>query len=528
MFESSGEAGPPSSADAAPCDVAAGAAAASLGRDSLRPGTSAPPLPAALAEMEPGVQLATYLVEYEPATVAEQADRVSLLKAWAKQVAWCEANLAAYTAVIAPQYDCEAATAAQLDQIDHIEDRNREEVAAALSLSPIAAQEEISTANELASTFPQLARAVEAGNINFTQARTVVRTVAEYPEVLTTGEAQQLEATVLPRIEGKPRARVREITKRVLHRIRPTTGLAEHERAREDRHVELRIEDCGMAVLTAYLPAIEAKMVFGVLDAKARIANEVERAAIADIRSAGDTPPARTLLGAHRADALIEIAAIAASDLTANQLPDAIWKVNVVLDLPTALGLANNPAEVSGLGPIPGPLARTLAADAQWTRWITDPVTGHLLDMGRRSYVPSDSLRDYIKARDQVCRFPGCHQPAARCDIDHAIPWDAGGLTNRDNLGALCRRHHRLKTHHNWRISESRADGSCVWISPSGQVYNVEPNAALMPWEQSDEDYSRSADSDQNSPDWPGIACPTVTSLGDPGREEGVDEDLEE
>lgn len=480
MFESNGDLPTPSSAGAA--EASAAPSAAELpGSGSLE--HSAVPSPQVLAGMQPGVELATYLAEYDPSSVA-QVDGVWLLKAWAKQVAWCEANIAAYTAVIAPEFDSRDATADELKQIEQVEDRHREEVAAALHLSPITAQEHISVANTLTGRFPDLARAVETGTINFTQAETVIRTVAEYPEVLTTGETQQLEAAVLPRIEGKPRARVRDVTRRLLHRIHPTTGLAEHERARRDRHIELRLDDCGMATLWAYLPAVDAKLVFGVLDAKARIAAEVERAERAEITASGDTPPERTLIGAHRADALVELAANAASDLTANDVPDSIWKVNVVIDLPTALGLAENPGEISGLGPIPGSLARVLAADAQWTRWITDPHTGYLLDIGRASYVPSEKLRDYIKARDQVCRFPGCHQPAARCDIDHAIPWDSGGGTDRDNLGALCRRHHRLKTHHNWRIIDSQADGSCTWVSPFGQIYNVGPNAALLPWEQ--------------------------------------------
>ncbi len=116
------------------------------------------------------------------------------------------------------------------------------------------------------------------------------------------------------------------------------------------------------------------------------------------------------------------------------------------------LGLADNPGELSGYGPIPAAAARTLAADGEWRRLVTDPTTGALLDYGRRSSTPSAALREFLLARDGTCRFPGCPVPAVRCDLDHEVPFDAGGPTDRANLGALCRRHHRLKTLTGWQL----------------------------------------------------------------------------
>jgi hypothetical protein len=37
-------------------------------------------------------------------------------------------------------------------------------------------------------------------------------------------------------------------------------------------------------------------------------------------------------------------------------------------------------------------------------------------------------------------------------------------------LGALCRRHHRLKTHNGWKVV-SHTDGSCTWTSPLGKEF---------------------------------------------------------
>jgi hypothetical protein len=73
-----------------------------------------------------------------------------------------------------------------------------------------------------------------------------------------------------------------------------------------------------------------------------------------------------------------------------------------------------------------------------------------------------------------VCAFPGCTQPAHRCDIDHAVAYDAGGTTDRVNCGLLCRRHHRLKHEAGWQL-ERRPDTTVVWISPAGTLYQLPP-----------------------------------------------------
>lgn len=70
------------------------------------------------------------------------------------------------------------------------------------------------------------------------------------------------------------------------------------------------------------------------------------------------------------------------------------------------------------------------------------------------TYRPDAALRAAVVERDGTCRHPGCTVHAARCDLDHVVPFNAadplgGGPTREDNLISLCRRHHRLKTHGN-------------------------------------------------------------------------------
>ncbi len=146
----------------------------------------------------------------------------------------------------------------------------------------------------------------------------------------------------------------------------------------------------------------------------------------------------------------------------------------VVLDVPTALGLADNPGHLPGYGAIPAELARRMAGDRDWVRWITEPMSGQLLDRGARRYRPSGALEAYVNARDQVCGFPGCGSPAHTCDCDHVVAYRDGrhgGQTVRTNLGPLCRQHHNAKTHGRWRLHHDPDTRTKTWTSPLGLTH---------------------------------------------------------
>lgn len=54
-------------------------------------------------------------------------------------------------------------------------------------------------------------------------------------------------------------------------------------------------------------------------------------------------------------------------------------------------------------------------------------------------------LRRYLDVRDRRCRWPGCHQPAQRCQGDHITPHHRGGPTSPHNGQLLCGPHNRTK-----------------------------------------------------------------------------------
>ncbi len=79
-------------------------------------------------------------------------------------------------------------------------------------------------------------------------------------------------------------------------------------------------------------------------------------------------------------------------------------------------------------------------------------------------------LRRAVTLRDQHCRFPGCTQPPAVCQIHHLTPRAAGGPTALGNLALLCRFHHLTVIHRwNWTLT-CHPDGTTTAVSPDGRT----------------------------------------------------------
>ncbi|MGD0603113.1 MAG: DUF222 domain-containing protein [Streptosporangiaceae bacterium] len=89
-------------------------------------------------------------------------------------------------------------------------------------------------------------------------------------------------------------------------------------------------------------------------------------------------------------------------------------------------------------------------------------------------YQPSRKLRHLIRARSTRCSAPGCGRPAARCDLDHTLAWDAGGITCECDLAPLCRHHHRCKQAEGWHLAQPEP-GVLQWRTPNGHTHTTTP-----------------------------------------------------
>jgi hypothetical protein len=156
-----------------------------------------------------------------------------------------------------------------------------------------------------------------------------------------------------------------------------------------------------------------------------------------------------------------------------------VARVQLIVSLPTTLGLDHGVGQIPGWGAVSGQQARDLALQAGsiWKRVVTDPLTGPAIEVSATTYQVPAGMAEQVKARDRTCRAPGCEIPAGRCDLDHAQEWkpdDTGGPSAETNLAALHRGHHNLKTAGFWDSNQS-PDGSMRWTTATGRTVTTYP-----------------------------------------------------
>jgi hypothetical protein len=339
-------------------------------------------------------------------------------------------------------------------------------VAATLGMTTFGAQSRAGVARKITESLPHCQMMMAAGFMAYRQAQLVAEAVNE----AGLGELAiaAVDARVASRIKGQSWPAFRRTLRRAVLAANPDLVLAEHIAAVKHRWVEkIDFFDSVMSQLQIKMSAIDAQTVWLALDATAlQLQAAAKKAGLMDEG-----------IDAYRSDALVAWANHALGDPKAPRRHGRRQQVQFIIDLPSLLGLADNPAELVGFGPIPSALVRDRSATADWLRLVVEPVTGLLLDYGTVTYRPPAALADYVMARDRRCRFPGCNTRATVCDIDHNIPAPRGD-TSAKNCCCLCHRHHQLKTFGGWTVV-LKPDGSCLWTSPCGRQFVSDPPPQL-------------------------------------------------
>ncbi|MGO4599858.1 HNH endonuclease signature motif containing protein [Terrabacter sp. 2RAF25] len=198
-------------------------------------------------------------------------------------------------------------------------------------------------------------------------------------------------------------------------------------------------------------------LVFGCVDLSPRPSEPADAAGAAGI-AGGVGAPRAVLLGHTKA----------------GRRPAA--HVTIVVPVSTALGLDDAPCEIPGYGWVTAEHARQimLGPDSTWRRLLVDAETGAALRLETSAYRPTAVMRAHVEAVDGTCRGPGCTVPAARCDLDHDIPWPHGPTTTT-NLTGKHRLHHNVRTHGHWRAERDPDDHTVRWRTVAGRRYTSRP-----------------------------------------------------
>jgi hypothetical protein len=348
------------------------------------------------------------------------------------------------------------------------------ELATALRLSERTMARLVSDSWALGARLPATLSALRSGAIDESHARVVIEATADVddPDVRV-----RLDSDLAAHAETMTAPRLRRLARRLREEYQADTLADRHARARETRRVELEPAPDGMAWLHLHLAAGDAMLIRDRIDRIAAEAAHPDRMADPSGVAGRRTPDqlrsdvARDLL-LHGVPPVGEAFHVAAATIRPT--------VHVTVPVMTLLGHDDAPGDLDGYGPIDPETARELAAHApSFTRLLTEPITGAVLDVDRATYRPPADLTRWLRVRDETCRFPGCARRAAQCDLDHSDAWAESGSTAFDNLAHLCPAHHHLKHESSWSVRH--LDGGVLeWRSPAGRRHVTEP-AVRMP-----------------------------------------------
>ena len=366
------------------------------------------------------------------------------------------------------------------------------EIALALNITEQAAYKKISLGQALAGILTRTLDTLASGAISERHAFAV----AQYSHDLTPADMLAFEERVLAKAETMNPTKFERHARQQREKLHPELMADDHARALSERRVDLFPLQNGMCQVVATLDAVTGAGMTNAIEDEARALKNVEGETRTLPQLRADVFRDRFLSSylAHNASASPDQkdGKTKGSGRSNGTYGGFAPRVNIMVTALSLLGTSDEPAVLAGYGPIDLETAKELAGESKmWRRILTDPDTGQMLTMSSTKYKPPSDLAEAVRLRDGVCREPGCNNPAEQCEIDHSLAWNSGGITEFLNLGAFCRKHHRVKhfmlvspegnevgpavTIDHVRDDKGRATGQIRWNSVTGHAYISEP-----------------------------------------------------
>ncbi|MBK8867777.1 MAG: DUF222 domain-containing protein [Actinomycetales bacterium] len=254
-----------------------------------------------------------------------------------------------------------------------------EQIALARHESPTHGSRHLGLAKALVHELPHTMAAMTAGELSEWRATLIAQATA----VLTMDDRAEVDRRLAGRVQGLSDRQVRAAALAAAYELDPRSIVDRAAYAVKQRRVTMRPAPDTMAYLTALLPAAQAVAVFAALHAAAGSA-----------RASGDERSADQV----KADTLVERVT---GQATASAVP---IEVGLVMSDATLLSADQSPAMLLGYGPIPAPIARSLAA-GRVLKSVGDAVAGST-DPAQHPALPSPTsnvANEHVSvSRDQV------------------------------------------------------------------------------------------------------------------------------
>ncbi|WP_211767953.1 HNH endonuclease signature motif containing protein [Kutzneria sp. CA-103260] len=334
--------------------------------------------------------------------------------------------------------------------VDEWADRD---IGMALQLSSSTASSLVTWATRVATVFPDVVEAMEAGVISEWSAHGLVDPTEHYSREV----AQKAVAKTLETAAGRCCQQLRRSVQGRLQRADPAGHAQRCAERRRDRSVVIYDLDDGMAVLKCEQPVEVAQAMYAKVDRLAR-----------------QEPKNGRSMDAIRADVLASLV------LQEPQSAGSKALIQVTVPITALLGVDDRPGQLDTGQLLPADVVRDLMTHpgTLFHRLLTDPA-GQLLEYSPGIYRPKADVDRFIRTRHRTCVMPCCSHPSRSCDIDHAIAWPEGTTTGT-NLGPLDRRHHRYKHATNAKVVIAD-DGTTTIQTRWGQTYTTKPDPVEEP-----------------------------------------------
>ncbi|MGY2873677.1 hypothetical protein ACVW00_000867 [Marmoricola sp. URHA0025 HA25] len=331
------------------------------------------------------------------------------------------------------------------------------EIALARQESPVRGAQHLGLAKALVGELPHTLAALTAGQISEWRATLIARETA----VLARADRIRVDHQLAGKLHTAGDRKVANLARAIGYRLDPGSAIRRIRGAHADRRTGLRPAPDTMTYLTAFLPVAHGVACHAALTREA------------DHKRAQGDPRTR---GQIMADTLVERIT---GQTHAVGTPVEIQLIITDHTLLTSDHNNHNqePAHLTGYGPIPATLARQLTrqADKAWIRRLfTHPKTGDLVGIETRRRLFDGPRRQLLIARDQTCRTPWCDAPIRH--TDHITPAAAGGPTSTENGQGLCEACNHTKEHPDWRAKTIPNPRHTVQTTtPTGHTYLSQP-----------------------------------------------------
>jgi hypothetical protein len=337
---------------------------------------------------------------------------------------------------------------------DFPEEAAAAEIRAALRLTRLGADNQLSFALDLVRRMPAVLDALSSGAIDERRARAIVDGTLHLSEEV----ARDVADAVLPHAGSWTTGQLRERLRKLCIETNPEDAKKRYERAVDNRRLAADPTVDGTAdIVLVDVPPDRAAAVM------ASINDEAKRLHTADEQRTMDQ---------LRADIALDRLE-SADGATASGRPGGVV-IRGTAEM--FAGIAETPGDLNGYGPVGADISRQIAErqkKATWDWELVHPETGQILDVGTTRRRPDAKQRRIIEGNDPRCVFLGCRMPAKECDIDHTVEYSESGVTKIAELAPLCRHDHNRVRHEIGWTYRRLENGDYLWTSPLGHSYTT-------------------------------------------------------